>query len=375
MHLSVSFGFFLTCIYLTVRYLFLRFHHNAFCANAFSPFDVVSCPPSEAFETCIAACEQAKFGLAFASGSSAIATVLHLLESGSHVITVDDVYGGTQRYFNRIASVTNNLSFTFLDFNVEGAFEAAITPKTKLVWLETPTNPTLKVTDMEAVSKICKARGILMVVDNTFMTPYFQNPLNHGADVVIHSITKYINGHSDVVGGVIVTNSAELNTKFKFLQNGLGAILSPFDSYMALRGVKTLALRMKAHAENAQAVAELLEAHPKVEKVVYPGLKSHPQHAIACKQTSGHGGMITVYLKGGLEESKVFLGALKLFACAESLGAVESLSEHPALMTHASVPAEMRAKLGIADNMLRLSVGVEDKADLLADLTQALAQI
>jgi cystathionine gamma-lyase len=332
-------------------------------------------PTREAFEKQVAAVEQAKFGLAFASGSAAIATVLHLLEAGSHVISVDDVYGGTQRYFNKVASITNNLTFSFIDFNVTGAFDAAITPKTKLVWLETPTNPTLKVTDMAAVAAVCKAKGILLVVDNTFMTPYFQNPLLHGADIVIHSITKYINGHSDVVGGVIVTNDEALNTRFKFLQNGLGAILSPFDSYMAMRGLKTLALRMRAHGENAQAAAELLEAHKNVERVVYPGLKSHPQHEIAAKQTSGNGGMITVYLKGGLDESKRFLSALKLFACAESLGAVESLSEHPALMTHASVPAEMRAKLGIADNMLRLSVGVEDKADILADLTQALDAI
>lgn len=333
-------------------------------------------PTRDAFETQIAALENAKYGLAFASGSAATATVLHLLPAGSHVITVDDIYGGTQRYFRRIASETNNLTFSFIDFNVEGEFEAAQTDKTKLVWLETPTNPTLKISDIEKVAKICKEKGYLLVVDNTFMTPYFQNPLDSGADMVVHSGTKYLNGHSDVVLGVIVTNSDDLNTRLKFLQNGLGAILSPFDSYMVMRGMKTLGLRMQRHGENALAVAEFLEKHPKVQKVVYPGLKSHPQHEIALKQTKrGHGGMVTCYLKGGIEESRVFLEKLKLFACAESLGAVECLAEHPAIMTHASVPAEMRVKLGIDDNMVRLSVGVEEIEDIIADLSTALDAI
>lgn len=331
-------------------------------------------PSRDAFERVIATCENAKFGLAFASGSAAIATILHLLNAGDHVISVDDVYGGTQRYFKRIATNTNNLQFSFIDFNTEGEFESTITEKTKLVWLETPTNPTLKISDIKKVAAICKAKGILMVVDNTFMTPYFQKPLDLGADIVMHSITKYINGHSDVVGGVICTNSEELNTKFKFLQNGLGAVLSPFDSYMAMRGLKTLGLRMDQHAKNAQAVAEFLEAHPQVESVIYPGLPSHPQHAIAKEQTTGHGGMITFFIKGGLEASRLFLEGLKLFVLAESLGAVESLAEHPALMTHASVPAEMRAKLNISDSLIRLSVGIEETEDLIEDLTNAFAK-
>lgn len=325
-------------------------------------------PTREAFEKQIAAVENGKFGIALASGSAAIATILHLLDAGSHVISVDDVYGGTQRYFKRIATNTNGLSFSFIDFNIEGEFEKTITEKTKLVWLETPTNPTLKISDMKKVAAICKQKNILLVVDNTFMTPYFQKPLDLGADIVMHSITKYINGHSDVVGGVIVTNSEELHTKFKFLQNGLGAILSPFDSYMAMRGLKTLHLRMEAHQKNAQAIAEYLEGHELVDKVVYPGLKSHPQYEIAQAQTSGNGGMITFFIKGGMDESRVFLENLKLFALAESLGAVESLAEHPAIMTHASVAPEIRAKLGISDSLIRLSVGVENLEDLKADL-------
>ena len=325
-------------------------------------------PTRGTFESVIAQCENAKFGLAFGSGSAATATVMHLLNAGDHVISVDDVYGGTQRYFKRIASHTNNITYTFVDFNVEGEFEQAITEKTKLVWLETPTNPTLKISDIAKVAAVCKQKGILLAVDNTFMTPYFQKPLDLGADIVVHSITKYINGHSDVVGGVVCTNNEELYTKFKFLQNGLGAILSPFDSYMALRGLKTLALRMEQHYKNAQTIAEFLEAHPNVEKVYYPGLPSHPQHEIAKKQATGHGGMITFFLKGGLEESRKFLEALKLFVLAESLGAVESLAEHPAIMTHASVPPETRAKLGISDSLIRLSVGIEEIEDLLNDL-------
>lgn len=329
-------------------------------------------PTRQAFERCIAAVENGKYGFAFASGSSATATILHLLEAGSHVISVDDVYGGTQRYFRRVAAVASNTTFSFVDFNVTGEFEAAITDKTKLVWLETPTNPTLKISDIQAVAAICKARNILLVVDNTFMTPYFQKPLDLGADLVVHSITKYINGHSDVVGGVIVTNSDVLREKLAFLQNGLGAVLSPFDSYMAMRGMKTLSLRMEAHQKNALRVAQYLEKHNLVDKVIYPGLPSHPQYDIAKKQTSGSGGMITFFLKGGLEESNRFLSALKVFALAESLGAVECLAEHPAIMTHASVPAETRAKLGISDNLVRLSVGIEDIDDILADLEQAL---
>lgn len=325
-------------------------------------------PTRKAFEEAVAAIENGKYGFAFASGSAATGTILQMLESGSHIISVDDVYGGTQRYFRRVATPAMNHSFSFVDFNKDGEFENAINDKTKLVWLETPTNPTLKVTDIARVASICKDRKLILVVDNTFMTPFFQNPLDLGADMVVHSITKYMNGHSDVVGGVVITNNDEYRTKLAFLQNGLGAILSPFDSYMALRGIKTLAVRMKQHAHNAQIIAEFLERHPLVEKVLYPGLKSHPQHHIALKQTRGHSGMITFYLKGGVEECRTFLSTCKLFICAESLGAVESLAEHPAIMTHASVPPEHRAKLGISDNLIRLSVGIEDVDDLLEDL-------
>lgn len=329
-------------------------------------------PTRQAFETQIASLENGKYAYAFASGSAATATLMHLLPAGSHVITVDDIYGGTQRYFRRIAQETNGLTFSFIDFNVEGEFEAAQTENTKLVWLETPTNPTLKISDIKKVAAVCKAKGYILVVDNTFMTPYFQNPLDLGADIVLHSGTKYLNGHSDVVLGCVVTNCEKLSTKIAFLQNGLGAILSPFDSYMVMRGMKTLGLRMERHGQNAMKVAQYLEKHAKVTKVVYPGLESHPQHAIAKAQNkNGYGGMITFYLKGGMDESRVFLEKLKLFACAESLGAVECLAEHPAIMTHASVPAEMRKKLGIDDSLVRLSIGIEEIEDIIADLEQA----
>lgn len=330
-------------------------------------------PTRAAFERAIAAAEHATYGLAFASGLAATTTILHTLKSGDHVICIDDVYGGTQRYFRRIATPVNSMEFDFVDFSVPGEFEKAIKPNTKLVWIETPTNPTLKITDIAAVAAVTRARGITLVVDNTFMSPYFQNPLKLGADIVMHSVTKYINGHSDVVMGVIATNSAEIQEKLRFLQNSLGAVPSPFDCYMALRGLKTLHVRMERHAKNAQVIAELLEKHAAVEKVVYPGLASHPQHELAKKQMSGFGGMITFYVCGGLSNAKAFLENLKVFTCAESLGAVESLAESPAIMTHASVPADVRAKLGISDTLVRLSVGIEDIADLTADINAALA--
>lgn len=332
-------------------------------------------PTRHAFEKCIAACEKAKYGLAFASGSAATVTVINMLNSGDHVISIDDVYGGTQRYFRRVALPCNNIQFSFADFTKPGALEAAFTDKTKLVWCETPTNPTLKIADIQEIARITHAHGALLVVDNTFASPYFQTPLDLGADIVYHSVTKYINGHSDVVMGVVATNNEEVYTKLKFLQNSIGAVPAPFDCYMALRGVKTLHVRMREHEKNAFAVATFLEAHSKVEKVVYPGLASHPQHDIAKKQMRGFGGMITFYLKGGLTESSQFLSALKLFVCAESLGAVECLAEHPAIMTHASVPAEQRQLLGISDNMVRLSVGIEDVSDIVGDLSQALDAI
>jgi cystathionine gamma-lyase len=328
-------------------------------------------PTRAAFESCIAALEHAKYGLAFASGSATTVTVINMLNSGDHVISVDDVYGGTNRYFDKVARVANKLEFSMVDFGVEGAFEAAIKPNTKLVWLETPTNPTLKVVDIAAIAAIAKKRNLIVVVDNTFASPYLQNPLDQGADIVVHSVTKYLGGHSDVVMGVLATNDEALYTKLKFLQNSIGAIPAPFDCYMALRGVKTLPLRMREHCRNAHAVAQFLEKHPLVDKVLYPGLESHPQHAIAKKQMRGFGGMVTFFLKGGLAESRTWLENLKLFALAESLGAVESLAEHPAIMTHASVPADQRKALGISDSLIRLSVGCEDLEDILADLNNA----
>jgi len=285
---------------------------------------------------------------------------------------VDDVYGGTQRYFRRISAVSSGVTFSFVDFSKEGALEAAFTDKTKLIWLETPTNPTLKIADIAKTAKIAHDHNCILVVDNTFLSPYFQKPLLLGADIVVHSITKYINGHSDVVGGILVTNSEDLYTKLKFLQNGIGAIPSPFDCFLAMRGVKTLHIRMREHEKNAIRVAQFLESSDKVERVCYPGLRSHPQHELAKKQQSGFGGMITFWLKGGLTQSRQFLENLKIFACAESLGGVESLAEHPAIMTHASVPPEERIKLGISDSLIRLSVGIEDADDLLMDIKIAL---
>lgn len=329
-------------------------------------------PTRAAFERAVAAAESAKHAVAFASGMAATTTILHMLKSGDHVVCIDDVYGGTQRYFRRVAAPVYNISFDFCDFNTPGELEANIKHNTKLIWLETPTNPTLKITDIEAVAKIAKASGALLVVDNTFMSPFFQNPLKLGADIVMHSVTKYINGHSDVVGGIVATSDDSINEKLRFLQNGIGGVPSPMDCYLALRGLKTLHIRMERHASNAIAIANLLEAHPAVEKVVYPGLPSHPQHDIAKKQMTGFGGMITFYVKGGITGARAFLENIKVFTCAESLGAVESLAESPVVMTHASVPAEQRAKLGISDSLVRLSVGIENIADLEEDVKQAL---
>lgn len=330
-------------------------------------------PTRTAFEECIASLENGKHGFGFASGLAAESTILHMLKAGDNIVCIDDVYGGTNRLFTRVLGPSMGLTTTFVDFTSEGALEAAITEKTKLIWLETPTNPTLKISDISAASAVARKHKIPLVVDNTFMSPYFQKPLDLGADIVMHSCTKYIGGHSDVVMGAVVTNCDELAERIRFLQNAIGGVPAPFDCYMALRGIKTLHLRMREHARNAQSVAEFLEKHPAVERVIYPGLPSHPQHELAKKQMSGFGGMVTFFLKGGLKESRAFLEALKLFALAESLGAVESLAEHPAIMTHASVPADQRLKLGISDSMCRLSVGIEDLDDLLADLTQALA--
>ncbi|MFN4290685.1 MAG: cystathionine gamma-synthase [Permianibacter sp.] len=330
-------------------------------------------PTRFAYERCVADLESGVRGFAFGSGMAATSTALELLNSGDHLILMDDVYGGTFRLVDKVRKRSMGLQFSMVDLTKVENFVAAIQPNTKMVWIETPTNPMLKVCDIAAIATEAKKRGILVVVDNTFATPYNQQPIKLGADLVMHSATKYINGHSDMVGGLLIAANAELGEQMAFLQNSIGAVAGPMDSYLALRGVKTLALRMKQHNESALQLAEWLSAHPKVEKVIFPGLKSHPQHAIAAKQMSGFGGMITIFLKGGLGEARRFLETVQIFTLAESLGGVESLIEHPAIMTHASIPAESRAKLGIHDNLVRLSVGIEDVADLKADLEHALA--
>ncbi|MGZ3690775.1 MAG: trans-sulfuration enzyme family protein, partial [Pseudobdellovibrio sp.] len=308
------------------------------------------------------------------SGCAATTTILHMLKQGDHVIAMDDMYGGTFRLFDKVLQ-HNGIEFSYVDLTNPTKFSEAIWSNTKMVWLETPTNPTLKLTDIEAIVKIAKAKNILVAVDNTFMSPYFQRPLELGADIVVHSATKYIGGHSDVVGGAVVVNDQKLAEKIAFLSNSMGGVQGAFDSYLALRSLKTLPIRMKAHAENAMKVAEYLEKHSLVEKVVYPGLKSHPHYDLAKKQMSGFGGMITFFIKGGMEASRKFLESVQVFALAESLGGVESLIEHPAIMTHASVPPAQRAKLGIDDSLIRLSVGVEDVDDLIGDLKQAFEQV
>jgi cystathionine gamma-lyase len=329
-------------------------------------------PTRFALERAIAALEGGSHGLAFASGCAATTAVIQLLDAGDHVIAGDDIYGGTFRLFDKVMT-RRGQRFSYVDPREVSAVEAAFEDATKLVWLETPTNPMLKLGDVEAIAKLCRARGVLLAVDNTFMTPVFQRPMELGADLVVHSTTKYIGGHSDVVGGAIATRSAELHDRLHFIQNSCGAVPGPQDCYLTLRGIKTLPLRMQRHAENAMAVARFLEGHAKVESVIYPGLDSHPQHELATRQTSGHGGMVSFYLKGGLDEARRFLEAVRVFTLAESLGGVESLIEHPAIMTHASVPPENRAKLGIADGFVRASVGIEHVDDLLADLDRALA--
>lgn len=331
-------------------------------------------PTRKAYENCIANLEGGKFGFAFASGCAATTTIMHILKQGDHVVAMDDMYGGTFRLFDKVLQ-HNGLQFTYTDLTKAENFEKSIKPNTKLVWLETPTNPTLKLADIKTISNLAKKHNILVVVDNTFMSPYFQRPLELGADIVVHSATKYIGGHSDMVGGAVVTDDAKLAEKLAFLSNSMGGVQGAFDSFLALRSLKTLPLRMKAHAENAMKIAEFLESHPQVEKVIYPGLKSHPQYDLARTQMKGYGGMITFFIKGGFNAAKTFLENVHVFALAESLGGVESLIEHPAIMTHASVPAEQRKALGIDDSLIRLSVGIEDIDDLLADLKQAFEQI
>ena len=330
-------------------------------------------PTRHALEGNLAALEGGAFGLAFASGSAAMATILHTLSAGDHVVCGDDVYGGTFRMLDKVFKQLN-VTASFVDLTDPAALDKAFTPQTKLLWVETPTNPLLKILDLSALAERARNKGVLSVCDNTFATPYFQRPLEHGFDVVVHSTTKYLGGHSDVVGGVAITNDRALSERLAFLQNAIGAVCGPFDAWLVMRGTKTLHLRMQRHAENAQTLAEWLSKHADVERVIYPGLPSHPQHALAKRQMRGFGGMVTFTMKGDLERARRFLKSTQLFACAESLGGVESLIEHPAIMTHASIGSENRKKLGISDTMIRASVGVEAVVDLQADLEQAFAR-
>jgi len=326
-------------------------------------------PTRHALEACLAALEGGKHGLAFASGLAATDAVLHLLSAGDHVLFSDDVYGGTFRIFDKVFR-RHGLAFDAVDMTDPANVARALRPETRLVWIESPTNPMLKLVDLAAVSTIAREHGARTVVDNTFATPCFQRPLAHGIDVVVHSTTKYLNGHSDVVGGAIVTDDGDLHARLAFLQNAVGGVPSPMDAFLVLRGLKTLPVRMERHGRNALAVARFLEAHPQVERVAYPGLASHPQHALACRQMTGFGGMLAFVIRGGLPAATAFLRAVRIFACAESLGGVESLIEHPAIMTHASVPKETRDKLGIADGLVRVSVGIESADDLVEDLAR-----
>lgn len=333
-------------------------------------------PTRFAYERCLASLEGGQAGFAFASGMAAIATVLELLTSGDHVIAMDDLYGGTFRLFAKVRQRSAGLHFSFVDLSDPTQLEQAIRPNTRLIWIETPTNPLLKLVDIAAISAIAKKHNLWVAVDNTFATPYLQCPLALGSDIVVHSATKYINGHSDMVGGlVIVGDNQELIEQLRFLQNASGAIASPFDAYLALRGVKTLAVRMQRHCDNAQELAEWLSHHPKIDQIYYPGLTSHPHHALAKRQMpKGYSGIISFTLKGALDTAKRFLERCRVFALAESLGGVESLIGHPATMTHATVPLETRQQLGISDTLIRASVGIEDIADLKADLQQALEE-
>lgn len=329
-------------------------------------------PTRLAYEQCVAALEGGKHGFAFASGMAAIGTVLELLKPGDHVIVCDDVYGGTYRLFDKVRTRSAGLKVSFVDFNNLDAVRNAITKDTKMLWVETPTNPMLKLIDLEAVGALAKEHNLIAVADNTFATPYLQRPLEYGFDIVVHSATKYLNGHSDVISGIIVLNDDALAEQLAFLQNSVGSVPGPFDSFLVLRGLKTLAVRMQRHCENAESLARWLEEHPKVEKVIYPGLLSHPQHSLAEKQMFLPGGMISVVIKGNKAATIKMLERCQIFALAESLGGVESLIEHPAIMTHASIPPEKRKVLGIHDNMIRLSVGIEAVDDLKADLDEAL---
>lgn len=328
-------------------------------------------PTRTALEANLASLEGGKHGLVYSSGVAATGAVLHLLKSGDHVVLCDDVYGGTNRLFHKVFAPLG-IEITLVDMTDHDAAKNAIRENTKLIWIETPTNPTLKIVDIAVLAEMGKAAGAVVCVDNTFCSPYLQNPLALGADIVCHSLTKFIGGHSDAIGGALIVNDDEIHKNLKFLQLSEGAVPGIQECFLFLRSTKTLHVRMDRHCDNAAKVARHLEQHKKVEKVIYPGLESHPQHAIAKKQMRGFGGMLTIYLKGGVDESRKMLETVKIFALAESLGGVESLIEHPGIMTHASVPADQRKKLGIADNLVRLSVGIEDVDDLIADLDRAI---
>lgn len=330
-------------------------------------------PTRQALERCVADLESGTHGFAFASGMAAIGTILELLDSGSHVIALDDIYGGTTRLFEKVRKRSAALEFSFVDLTDLDALQDAIQDKTRLIWLETPSNPLLKLIDLAGVVEIAKANDLLIAVDNTFATPYIQRPLEFGCDIVMHSVTKYLNGHSDMVGGIVVTADEDLAEKIGFLQNSIGSVQGPFDSFLALRGLKTLDVRMQRHCQNAEVIANWLENDARVESVLYPGLESHPQYELASEQMGPFGGIVTFFIKGGLDEARSFLEKCRIFALAESLGGVESLVDHPAIMTHASVPPEKRAELGISDQLIRLSIGLEHVDDLISDLDQALS--
>jgi cystathionine gamma-lyase len=333
-------------------------------------------PTRMAFERCIADLEGGAHGFAFSSGLGAMGTVLELLDTGSHLVAVDDMYGGSWRLFERVRRRTAGLRVSYVDPSHPHSLEQAILPDTRMIWVETPSNPLLKITDLAQAAGLAKARGILTVCDNTFASPYLQRPLELGFDIVVHSVTKYINGHSDAVGGVVlIGNNARLKEQLEYMQNAIGSIMDPFTSFLALRGVKTLPLRMERHCANALKIAHWLDAHPKTEQVIYPGLPKHPQHALAARQMNGFGGMISAYLKADLAGTRRFLERCHLFTLAESLGGVESLIGHPGLMSHASLPPERRVELKLTDNLVRLSVGIEDADDLIADLDHALAAL
>ena len=332
-------------------------------------------PTRKALESCIADLEGSNYGYAFASGMSASATVLEVLSSGDHIIAMDDLYGGTYRLFENVRKRSAGLDFTFSDLSDSEILESSLKPNSKMIWVETPTNPLLKIADLEAISTFAKQNNLIAVCDNTFCSPYVQNPLAFDFDIVIHSATKYLNGHSDLIGGVVICSQGkpELAEQLLYLQNAVGSIMNPFDSFLLLRSLKTLPVRMERHCKNAMHIASFLEAHDSIEKVIYPGLESHPQYEIAKKQMNGFGGMISIEIKGGLKSATEFLERTELFSLAESLGGVESLIEHPAIMTHASIPPEVREEIGISDGLVRLSVGIESLEDLIQDLDRALS--